>query len=249
MKTVKILLITVFVSLSFFSHAANLAYEYPELQVTPRASERLKIEAIKEKKSPMAVHRAIQISALTTLTAGLLQIGQTNSDEDPDVEKDNEKSPYLGITIGGSWLAGTFLLKQYINPYRSAYRSIVVTPNRKKRRMTKRELLVQERMSEEAINKAASLGTKLIWFSTITNFATNAYMLSRAKDGSHAKITDALGMLFAWAPIVFPHTWQNVSREQRKYKKKIYAPIAYSTILFDKYSQKAAPGVVFALTF
>ena len=59
------------------SHASE-AYEYPELLVTPSATERLEMEAAKESGRRFTTHLPIQISALGTITAGIFQAAESD---------------------------------------------------------------------------------------------------------------------------------------------------------------------------
>src|SRR4051812_12685888 len=74
-------------------------YDYPELMVTPSASERLTMQGKSEESKRWTTHLPIQASALMTLTAGILQ-----------KDKNGARTGLAGIAVGGSWLIGTFIL-------------------------------------------------------------------------------------------------------------------------------------------
>ena len=93
-------------------------FEYPELMVTPRASQRLYMEASKERRSPFVLIQ-YQLSAATTLTAGLLQSGNLKPGSDLA-----GRSKFAGIVVGGGWLAVTSALGMMDHPYSSGWGTI-----------------------------------------------------------------------------------------------------------------------------
>lgn len=194
---------------------ANETYEYPELVVTPRASDRLALEAKEEEGRTFTTHLPVQISGMMTfLSAALL------SEEDmKNTTQTTTKTFAMGIGLG--WVvAGTVLGLTY-KPYANGVRDTKDLP-----RGSKREQLTRERMSEEAINSAASLGRKLTWLSFATNLGGSALMMINSKSAT-LPLYFSLGSMVASAlPLLFPYRWITVANEQENYKKKIYAPIA-----------------------
>ena len=95
--------------------------DYPELLVTPRASDRLKIESESEMRRPWNFQWAITVSAMTTLVAGLMQ------DEDPSKDPQGN-SGTVGMLVGGGWLAVNMFMVYGVRGYKSAYDKVAPMP-------------------------------------------------------------------------------------------------------------------------
>ena len=113
--------------------AANKAgdeYQYPELLVSPSASDRLKDEAKNEERNAWSVNLPMQVSAASTFIAGLVAIS------DPGKKSDNEKSVsaenkdkikwagYTGLIVGGGWLGATSMMAMKYRPYKSGEKEV-----------------------------------------------------------------------------------------------------------------------------
>src|SRR4051812_44432216 len=84
--------------------AANGEFDYPELLVTPRASERIATESGQEASRRWTTLIPEQVSALGTLTAGIIQSqGDTSTLRDVDSGK-------VGIGVGTALLAASFAI-------------------------------------------------------------------------------------------------------------------------------------------
>jgi hypothetical protein len=226
-------------SVAFVPKAVAADYDYPELLVTPRASERIDLEARKETESKWSRHVPVQVSAGTTFIAGIVQFGNVD-----DTNTTKKNSPWVGLAVGGGWLAATAILSAYYNPYASMNADVRALPSK-----TPREQLVRERMSEEAIEGAAAIGRRITWLSVLTNFGAATFMMASANASSAAKVTDGIAMAASLTPLLFPYRWQTVASEQSDYKKKIYAPVASFSVLPEASTGKAAPGLVLSLQF
>ncbi|HUP58575.1 MAG TPA: hypothetical protein VM598_14045 [Bdellovibrionota bacterium] len=214
-------------------------FEYPELLVAPRASERLEMEARAESESRWSRFAPIQVSALATLLTGITQSGGVDLRNDP-----SKRSPIAGYAVGGGWLAATLILSATYRPYESGSAEVKGLP-----KGSPREQLVRERMAEEAIERAASLGKRLKWVSAATNLGANLYMVSNSEGGTFAKTSGAVAMALSLTPLIFPSRWELIACEQREYKKKIYAPIASLGTLVEPVTLKPAPGLSLSFSF
>ena len=216
---------------------AEEKYDYPELMVTPSASKRLMLEANKEKDRRLFYNSPIQISGLTTLTTGLLMLGQTDKQSDPDMY-----GAYAGISVGAGWL----LISYYAGrrTFQRGYDSIKNMPV-----SSKRQQLEKERLAEEELEDIRSMGTRLLILSTITNLASSIYMTSQSKEDSLASFTGIVSAITALAPIIFPSPWRKPAAEHQRYKKRIYGPIASGTLLYEPKVGKAAPGLLLSYSF
>ncbi len=232
-------LATLWLTVGSGSAQAAEAFDYPELQVTPRASERLETEAKREGGRRWTTHLPVQTSALTTLTAGFLQLSSPDPSKDP-----SGRTGWAGIAVGGAWLAVTGYLSASYRPYSSS----LVDVNEMTRK-SPREILARERAAEEAIQKAARLGNRLRWLSFLTHAGTSAYLLANAQSGSISFVADIASLGFSIAPMIFRYHWQDVAREQADYKKRIYGPVASAALLTEPITGRAAPGAVLSLSF
>ncbi|MEK6704417.1 MAG: hypothetical protein AABZ06_01375 [Bdellovibrionota bacterium] len=217
--------------------AAVNDFDYPELNVTPRASDRLVLEAQKENQNQWRTHLPLQVSAMVTLTAGILQLATPNIKTDP-----KKQSGLAGLAVGGGWLVLTTAMAMYYNPYSSAAGHLNVMGKK-----STRDLLVRERYAEEEINSTSSLAKKLMWLSVATNFGTAIYMAGKSEPETLSSLVDGIAIATAFAPLVFRSRWMAVSNEQQEYKKRIYAPVA--TVIPEPGTGNPAPGLILSVFF
>jgi hypothetical protein len=135
------------------------------------------------------------------------------------------------------------LLATSYDPYSSGYKEV-----KKMKSETHRDRLARERFAEEALYKPAKLGTRLLWFSVITNFAASAYLMGYAD--ADAKLAAGISAAVALGPIFFPYTWIESANQHRLYKKKIYGPVASLTFLRDgSQNRNLQPGLGLRYSF
>ncbi|MBI4925492.1 MAG: hypothetical protein HY843_06160 [Bdellovibrio sp.] len=215
-----------------YSFAADSSsFEYPELLVTPRASDRLELEARKEAGSQWRRHFPIQISALSTLLAGYFQLSNNNPTKDPTA-----KSGLAGVAVGGVWLVTTLALSMAFTPYVSELHEIRTMPSK-----TQREQLSRERLAEESFERTARLATRLQWLSFLSNFGTSVYLTVNVKTETISVPADIVAIIFSFAPLVFQYSWKYIQQDQEEYKKKIYGPLTGISFWSDPVSHKIAP--------
>lgn len=188
---------------------AQKEWDYPELMVTPRASDRIEREAKLEARRQFQYYWPIQVPAMATLASAALMLGGTDTKKDPD-----KQAALTGFGVGGGWLLATWLLSSQYRPYGSGVEEISALP-----KGSPREQLARERAAEEAIEEASRLGTRLRWLSLITNLGASASMASNAESKSMAQIGDVISMALAFTPVIFTPRWNRLAREQQDYKK------------------------------
>ncbi|HAZ12217.1 MAG: hypothetical protein A2X86_03180 [Bdellovibrionales bacterium GWA2_49_15] len=193
--------------------------DYPELLVTPRASDRLKIESESEMRRPWNFQWAITVSAMTTLVAGLMQ------DEDPSKDPQGN-SGTVGMLVGGGWLAVNMFMVYGVRGYKSAYDKVAPMPAH-----STREALTRERLAEEEINRLGRLSRTMKWLSFATNGFASIQLLSNAKTDTTSKVVDMLALGASFFPLLFTNHWEDVAQEQQQYKKKIFGPVASTMLL------------------
>jgi len=223
--------------LSFPLLAAEM--NYPELMVSPKASERIAIEAANEKKTGLAFNLPLQISSSLTLITGALMLGDVDKVKDPD-----GYSPYSGIVVGGGWLLINSYLAYVHRPYTTAQTELSSLPNK-----SPHEQLIMERLAEEALNKAGSLANKLNWFAAFTNFGTSVFMITKAEKKSSAQFFGGLSAVAAFIPLVFEPEWTRIRNEQNNYKKRIYGPLSIMPTVLPSPEGKIAQGLLLNYQF
>jgi len=238
MKQKALLLTSLFIMTSTFNFALceekskELTFEYPELMVVPKASARLDMEAKAERKDRWTNLMPMQISAVSTILAGLVQLKDVDGNKDPD-----RYSPWAGIAVGSAWLGTTLWLNHSYSIFNRADSLIEKLPEG-----TKREQLTKERLAEENLERIHSLGNKMRWTSFVTNAAVSGYMVGKAKKDSLAILTGVVAIISSSLPVIFDHSWVTPYNEQQKYKKKIYAPIVMAGPMISP-QMTFAPGV------
>lgn len=216
--------------------SASPELEYPELAVTPRASERLQREAAREGGAWLQ-GLPFYISGAATLTAGVIQGSHYRKEKDPD-----GTSGLGGVIVGSAWIVGSAVLYGLYHPY--SLTEVTALPSK-----TPREQLARERAAEEALEAPAHLIDRLSWISMLSNFAVSTYMLTNAESGTVAVPANLIAMAASVLPILFPSHWTVVASEQRDYRKRIYAPIASAAAYIEPGSGRLAPGLALSLNF
>lgn len=226
-------LLTVFAFATSFAHAAE--FEYPELAVAPRASERVQSEAARESRW---VHGTIQAPAAMTAVAGLTLLAD-GTDDSPD-KSGAKYAPWVGVGVGAVWFGLTEWLLKQNPPYSEAAKDLAGMPAK-----TAREQLVRERRAEEALEAAASMARKMKYLSFLSNAAAGIYMADSAKDGSFARTLAIASAVTALTPLLFSHPWETTARAQRDYKKRIYGPVTAAPAILQRNARgEIAPGLV-----
>ncbi len=213
-------------------------FDYPELMVTPRASDRLEMESSKERDRRCGEYLPLQVSALATFSAGVIQTKFKKSSNSTE-----QASHLAGLIVGGGWLVANSILAATQTPYASSWGEIKGLPAK-----TQREQLTRERMAEEALNSAASTARKVMWLSTLTNAGAGIFMAANARDFG---VVSGLGAAaLSLTPVIFRSYRIGIANEQREYKKKIYAPVAAGpTMVADARTGKVSSGLALSFEF
>lgn len=204
--------------------------DYPELQVAPRATERLiQMAQVEDSYGPLNQWTIIT-SGLLTAAAGLRSKGTYKSDIPSDTEKrDSDMASNTAIGVGAAWIAiGGYL--SFKKPIYSGFMDI-----KKMSAKDRRGELTRERMAEEVMESAAKTQATLNNLAVISNFAASVYVTSYANQDNRV-----YGLIAATAsvlPWVFPNMYEVNYNKHIEYKRKIYAPLVWVDIAPDKYSQ------------
>ena len=157
-------------------------YEYPELVVTPRASQRLQVEEKTEKSGAWTRYIPFQISAASTLYAGVSTMSDpgkplSEKEKAEGLEPESKSAGKVAMLIGGGWLGTTVAMSLLYRPYKKGMSVIAGM-----KAGSKREILARERAAEEYIQAPASLMRKLKWLSVLSNFAASGYAAGTAEE-------------------------------------------------------------------
>jgi len=198
--------------------APKEGYQYPELLVVPKASQRLTTLAKEENKSRFRSHFILQAPAFFTLLAGL---SATSMDE-----PQSREAGAIASGIGLGWLIGTVGLSAMYTPYRSGQQDVAGLGEK-----SQEQMLAKERRAEEALYFPAYLMRRVQYISAFTNFAGAIAVTSLPEENEKVKALAGVAALMAFLPLVFDHPWIINHDQQQEYKKKIYGPVAQMTLL------------------
>jgi len=208
--------------------------DYPELQVVPRASDRLQMEAQYESEKKYWVHWPIVLPSVANIFLGMsakgdYDVGATQSEKD---EADLYATSALAI---GSFWVGTTAFISWSRPYRTGLNAV-----RKNRDSDKRGDLYRERLAEESLEKNAKTMQTLVRLSIVSNFLATAAVAS-SLDVSEAQL--AITALLAFTPWIFEHRYIGTWDKHQEYKRKIYTPISSVNLKHDYLSKNYYPQV------
>lgn len=208
--------------------------DYPELQVVPRASDRLQFEAQNESDNKVLVHWPIILPSLATLYLGYSAKGEYKSDATQSEKDDADLSTNSAMAVGAFWVATSAFIS-WTKPYRTAINRV-----RKNRDENKRGELFRERIAEEALETQAKTMRILSNLAIVTNLAISISV------GSQNDISDsqvAITALLAFTPWVFEHRYISAWDKHLEYKRKIYTPMSSLNFKFDDQSNRLSPLV------
>lgn len=206
--------------------------DYPELQVVPRASDRLRMEARDEGRGWFYQHWPIQLSGLATLataTYGKNQIRVPSSNDaakNAAFEDQAGRVLLVGQLIGAGWLFGG-VLWGLRKPYRTGLAEISKIQGK-----DTRSQLMRERLAEESLESPAKLVKPLRVASVVTNLAVSILMATYLSD--EGRIIAAGSATLAFVPLIYDdptvYTWE----KHQEYKRKIYGPVSSTGIGIDR---------------
>ncbi|HET9237796.1 MAG TPA: hypothetical protein VFO10_11125 [Oligoflexus sp.] len=198
--------------------APKEGYQYPELLVVPRASQRLATLANQESKSRARTHFVLQAPAFFTLLAGASAMSMK--------EAKSKEAAAIASGIGLGWLVGTFGLGAMYTPYRTAQQDIAALGDK-----TQEQSLAKERRAEEALYFPAYVMRRVQYIAAFTNFAGAIAITSLPEENDKVKAVAGVAAVMAFLPLVFDHPWITNYDQQQDYKKRIYGPVAELTLL------------------
>lgn len=208
--------------------------DYPELQVVPRASERLQMESQEERNSFISSYWPVQASSIALIMAGSMSSGKFKQDNPTDAQKkENQFASQMGTLVGIMWLGGTYYLNHSLS-YSKALPDIKKVTGK-----DKKSLLLKERLSEEALQRPAKIASMINNFSIWTNFLLALYINEHSKQGMPSYTGLAIGLSFL--PMLIDNRIVENWEKHQEYKRKIYAPITHVDFVIDPNSKQLTP--------
>lgn len=215
--------------------------DYPELQVVPRASERLRIEAREEDRKWFYTHWPIEISGLATLAVGLQGKSQLRPELSESEKSDASTVATVTQAVGAGWLvAGVVLGLQ--KPYLSGLSSLSRFNGK-----DRRSVLLRERLAEEALEKPARIMRPLQVASVVTNAGMSVLMGRYMTD--EGRLLAGVSAILAFLPFVFEDHTIRVYEKHLEYKKKIYGPLTSTGLGYDEKNQAFYPTTTLTWMF
>lgn len=211
---------------------------YPELQVVPRASDRLAIESRGE---GVLTHWPIELAGLSTLVVGIAAKGNEGNNLTSKQQADADTLAAVGQVVGVGWiLTGAIMGAQ--RPYYRAYYSV-----NKFNGKDERSQLLRERLADEALEKQARIWRVLETAAVVTNVAANVGMAYHSNE--NGIVTAGVGVILSFLPWMFEDHNIDVYEKQIEYQKRIYRPIASATVHYDPLHKNYTPMSALAWYF
>lgn len=220
------------------STSQGSGFHYPELLVTPSASQRLLEEEKRESQNRFMDFWPLQVSGVATLLAGASAMGERKDGKTADAH-------YAGLaamTVGGAWLGASTILAMTYTPYRDGALRV-----KKFAGTTKQQQLARERFAEEALQEPAALAVRLKWLSVFSNAAASLAVAGASKD----RMTQAAGgvsALVSLTPWLFPLRLEKIWDYHDEYKRKVFGPVASGGLMWDPASKAYVPGLMLSLS-
>ncbi|WP_141734408.1 hypothetical protein [Oligoflexus tunisiensis] len=211
------------------SPAPKEGYQYPELLVVPKASQRLITLAHQENKSRYQTHLVLQVPAFFTMMAGASAMSMK--------EGQSKEAGAIATGLGLGWLISTVGMSAMYTPYRSGLQELGGVSEK-----TQEQALARERRAEEALYFPAYLMRRVQYISAFTNFAGAIAITSLPEENEKVKALAGVAAVTAFLPLVFDHPWISNYDQHQEYKKKIYGPVAQLTLLPEESSEKFQRG-------
>lgn len=227
-KIISIFILLSFASSTCFSEENLFSHlEYPELQVAPRASERLVQQANLEETSGLSLEWTLLTSGAMTLLASYKNYQQYRSDTPSTSDKmTNDAVATGGLLVGGGWIAwGVYMGNKKWAASRLS--ELKRTPVK-----DKRSELTRERLAEEALEHNANLASTIDSLALYTNLSAGLLLTVYATDTN--RVYGLLAMTTSMLPLLFPNYYSITYEKHLEYKRKIYAPLV-GMALNDKF--------------
>lgn len=195
------------------------ALDYPELQVVPRASERLALEAGAVRDRGVMLLFPYMASSVMTLSSGLLVNSSIRAEIVGGERQDAVNSAKLAMGVGAIGL-GLVYWYSHTDNYGATLAQIRSFKNR-----DRRTELFKERLAEEAFEKSAAMITQWKWIFAATNFLASAGLTG--KSSGDTNLVPSLSVAASLLPLLITTSYETNYQKQLEYKRKIYVPLTW----------------------
>lgn len=216
------------------------AFEYPELQVVPRATERLQMESARESDWSSSHLWPFYFSGLFTYYTAMTHAGATESGASAAKITESANATKISQLLGLATV-GTAMYFTFSKPAGAGVEKLKYV-----KASGKRGILQKERMAEESLEDTANKIRKFNWISSFLNLGANAMVFSYAQDNT-VRLYAVMGSIFAFFPVMFESPYVSAYEKQIEYKRKIYAPLPSAYINPDP--NNAGAGVSLTWSF
>lgn len=212
--------------------------DYPELQVVPRASERIQMDGQMEANNGYMMFWPFLLSSGTTMIVALMSKNKfkAGKEDDEDFRRNADFKVNAAAGLSAAWFGLTYFVSAS-EPYNSTLQKINSIKGRDKKSM-----LLRERLSEEAMQKPAELIKMLAYASTITNVIAAGGLMDVVS--SDYNMYASVAILTAFLPLIFKNKYVENYEKQLEYKRKIYAPVVYTDMYKANAYATLAPRLV-----
>lgn len=215
--------------------------DYPELQVVPRASERLMIESAAVRDKGMMALFPYVLSSTFTLASGVVVNSGLRSDISPDDQDRARSSAKIAMGLGALGLG-----LAYWHTNSDNYGAVAAQIRGLKNKDRRTELL-KERLAEEAFERSAEQFSRWKWVFATTNLIACAELTGKTKGDSNAIPT--VGIAAALLPLFIKSSFETNYQKQIEYKRRIYVPLSWFDYRYDTQAKNFEPQMNLAWMF
>ena len=215
--------------------------DYPELQVIPHASDRLKIEAHEEEYDWFYAHWQIEGSGIATLANALMANSQVRPGLNDSSLSQEASVATLGKVVGIGWVTAGVLIGAG-HMYRRGTSNLARFNGKDERSM-----ILRERLAEETLERPARLMGPLIWASVISNVGTNLLLGSYLSD--QGRVVAGVSALLGLLPLFYEDHSVSVYKKHLEYKTRIYRPVSSMGLKYEIQNKNYIPVARLAWSF
>lgn len=195
------------------------ALDYPELQVVPRASERLAMESAAVRDRGTMMLFPYMASSFMTLSSGLV-VGASLRPEIIDKQRDDAiiaTKFAIGVGAVGMGLAYWYTASDNYGTTLAQIRGF--------KNKDRRTELLKERLSEEAFEKSANLISQWKWVFAAVNLVASAQLTGKSTGDNN--IVPSLSVAASILPLFITTSYETNYNKQLEYKRRIYVPLTW----------------------
>lgn len=195
------------------------ALDYPELQVVPRASERLILETANASDSGVGSLLPYVLSSTMTLLSGAVVNSSIREDFDEQRRLETSRSAKGAMIVGAAGLGLAYWFT-HADFYGSSLNQIRALKNK-----DRRTELLKERLAEESFERSAQMISQWKWVFAITNIVASAELTGKSTGDNN--IVPSLSVAAALLPLFISTSYETNYQKQMEYKKRIYVPLTW----------------------